>query len=65
MATYHVALRGEVGPSCRTVAEADVIVPWDEVMAADGRHFTCVECHRVLTGGRTHAMPVEAEEEQP
>ena len=53
--TIHIALPGQTTAACGAT-DGDVI-PLDEAMADGGRHFDCVECHKVLTAGRRHPEP--------
>lgn len=37
--------------------EGDVTVTEAEAGTSSGRHFNCVHCHKVLTGGHRHMPP--------
>lgn len=57
---YHVSLAGQAEAACGTAEPADQVVPLEEALGEGGRHFTCVACLKVLTGGRKHSRPEEA-----
>jgi hypothetical protein len=59
---YHVVLLGQDLAACNDAATGDVLVPIQEAMEDDGRYFTCVTCHRILTDGRRHSRPEESNE---
>lgn len=53
--TTHAARPGQSGPLCGAVDGE--LVPLDEALSEDGRHFDCRECLRVLRDGQRHARP--------
>lgn len=55
--TYHLGVIGWTPrrPLCdQTLAPGDVVVPRAEASDPGGRHFNCVDCHKVLTDGQRH-----------
>lgn len=56
----HVALP-EVFGTARTAAcgapDSPDVITWAEAMHPLGRHFTCVECHKVISAGERHRSP--------
>jgi hypothetical protein len=35
-------------------APGNEVVSWEDACRPAGRHFTCVECHKVISGGDRH-----------
>lgn len=54
-----IHLQGDVPglPACGA-ATGDT-VPLDEALTDGGRHFDCVDCHKLLTDGQQHSTPEE------
>lgn len=48
--TYHCSQKlNDDSPICGDLPlEGDVVVPYDEIHAENGRHFNCSECHETL-----------------
>lgn len=59
MKTYHLENRQLAGtPACGNSLEpGDEVVPEEEAAHPEGRHFNCVDCHKLLTGGQRHVRP--------
>jgi hypothetical protein len=54
-AVVHVALPDADVAAC--AATTGLVLDWEEAHSSTGQHFTCVQCHRVLTADRTHVEP--------
>jgi hypothetical protein len=44
---------------CGNLSPGDIIISNDEAEDPNGRHFNCVECHKVVSGGLKHVRPAE------
>lgn len=43
---------------CENEADLDDLITLEEALVSEGWHFDCVDCHKKLTGGKSHSEPL-------